>query len=91
MTDVDTRALGLAVMDLGGGRRRSEDRVDHAVGLTDLLPRYARVERGQPLARVHARDEDSCQRTVERLTEAYRIGPGEPREDHPAVLKHLAG
>ena len=33
---VDVRAVGLAVIDLGGGRRREDDPVDHAVGLTEI-------------------------------------------------------
>ena len=33
---IDTRALGLAVVALGGGRTRAEDPIDHSVGLTEL-------------------------------------------------------
>ena len=33
---IDVRAVGLAIIDLGGGRRREDDAIDHAVGLTKV-------------------------------------------------------
>ena len=54
VTAIDTRALGLAVVELGGGRRRAHDPIDHAVGLDRLLGLGAAVEPDTPLARVHA-------------------------------------
>ena len=37
VTGTDCRGLGLAVVSLGGGRRRPEDAIDFAVGLTDVV------------------------------------------------------
>ncbi len=51
---IDGEALGLAVVDLGGGRQVESDLVDPAVGLSDVVLLGAKVEKGQPLARVHA-------------------------------------
>ena len=51
---IDTRGLGLAVVELGGGRRRAADAIDHAVGLESLIGLGAAVEPDTPLARVHA-------------------------------------
>ena len=53
---IDTRALGLAVVNLGGGRRRSCDKIDFTVGLTDFSTLGAQVKTGDVLATVHARD-----------------------------------
>jgi thymidine phosphorylase len=71
---IDTRALGLAVVALGGGRTRVEDRIDPAVGLTDLAGIDASVGRGRPLARVHARDEAGAAAATETVRRAYSIG-----------------
>ncbi len=71
---IDARALGLAVVELGGGRARAGDAIDPAVGLKHLVGLGAWVERGAPLARVLARDEASALRAMERVTAAYRIG-----------------
>lgn len=66
---MDTRALGLAVVALGGGRRVAADTVDPAVGLTEFVELGQRVRAGQPLAVVHARDAvtaDAARATVQR-------------------------
>jgi thymidine phosphorylase len=70
---VDTRAVGLAVMGLGGGRRRADQSIDPAVGFSALLPRHAAVEPDTPLALIHARDEASFEEAANALRRAYRI------------------
>lgn len=70
---VDARALGLAVVGLGGGRSRPDDVLDPAVGLTGLAELGARVDAGQPLGIVHARDRDAAQRALAEVQRAYRI------------------
>ncbi|KHJ54610.1 thymidine phosphorylase [Aureimonas altamirensis] len=70
---IDTRAVGLAVVALGGGRTRPQDAVDHAVGLTELAGLGDRLERGQPLAVVHARSEAAAADAATRVRAAYRL------------------
>ncbi|TIP54848.1 MAG: thymidine phosphorylase, partial [Mesorhizobium sp.] len=52
VTGIATREIGLAVVGLGGGRIRPDDRIDHAVGITRLLPVGAEVRAGEALALV---------------------------------------
>ncbi len=80
---IDTRSVGLAVIELGGGRRRADDRIDPAVGLTELAGEGDYLDDDKPLAFIHARDETSFARAAAVLTRAYRIG-GE-REVHSPV------
>ena len=48
---VDVRAVGIAIVNLGGGRAREDDVVDHSVGLTDVAALGERVDPGaRPLA-----------------------------------------
>jgi thymidine phosphorylase len=75
VTGTDCRALGLAVVGLGGGRVRPQDAIDYAAGLGGLAEVGARVEAGQPLAFVHARTQDAAERAVRQVQAAYRIGP----------------
>ncbi|WP_280150566.1 thymidine phosphorylase [Piscinibacter sp. XHJ-5] len=70
---IDTRALGLAVVELGGGRRRAEDRIDPAVGLAGLAPLGMRVEPGQPLALVHAATAAAANAAVATVQAAYAV------------------
>src|SRR6476619_5730020 len=55
---VEVRAVGLAVVALGGGRTREDDPVDHSVGLTGVAaPGEEVAQGGRPLAMVHAKDD----------------------------------
>ena len=72
---VDVRAVGVAVVALGGGRPRETDPVDHAVGLTELAePGEEVAPGGRPLAHVHARDEDTARAAADSLRAAYELG-----------------
>jgi thymidine phosphorylase len=75
---IDTRALGLAVVALGGGRTRAEDSIDHSVGLTELAGIGAEVGPNRPLCLVHARDEAAAAAAVETVRRAYRLGDRPP-------------
>ena len=82
--------MGLAIIDLGGGRRREDDPIDHAVGLTEVAAPGERVGPGErPLAVVHARDEAAAGRAAEALRAAFTIGDAAPPTG-PAVLERLA-
>lgn len=70
---MDVRAIGLAIVALGGGRRRAEDRIDPRVGLTQVLPLGSSVMKGQPLARVHAASQADAEAAIAALQAALRI------------------
>jgi thymidine phosphorylase len=72
--EIDTRAVGIAVIELGGGRRRAADRIDYAVGFTDLAGIGTAVDANAPLARIHARTEDAADAAAEALRAAYTTG-----------------
>jgi thymidine phosphorylase len=84
---VDVRAVGLAIIDLGGGRRREDEAIDHAVGLTEVAEPGERVgPHGMPLALVHARDEDSAARAAAAVSAAFSVGD-RALDENPAVLE----
>ena len=70
--------VGIAALELGGGRRTKDDEIDHAVGVVCSAKRGQTVETGQVLADVHARDEESAARAVEAVAAAYEIGDEAP-------------
>ena len=82
---VDVRAVGLAVVELGGGRARASDAIDPSVGLTELAALGDEVGAARPLAIVHARDALSAEAVVERLRRAYRLGDAAPAPVDPIV------
>jgi pyrimidine-nucleoside phosphorylase len=70
--------IGIASLELGGGRRTKDDEIDHAVGVVCSAKRGQTVEAGQVLADVHARDGDSAARAVDAVLAAYVIGDEAP-------------
>ncbi|MDN3556477.1 thymidine phosphorylase [Halomonas maura] len=86
----DTRALGMAVVELGGGRRAPKDAIDPAVGLADIAALGERVAAGQPLAMIHARSEQEAERAEQRLRGAIEIGEtalAEPTLIHDVIRR----
>ncbi len=71
---IDGEALGLAVVALGGGRSREGDKIDPAVGLTDVCDLGTRVERGDTLAVIHARSQDKAEAALDAVRAAFTIG-----------------
>jgi pyrimidine-nucleoside phosphorylase len=82
-------AIGEAALRLGAGRVRTEDEIDHSVGIDCLAKRGDRVGAGSPLAEVHARSDEAAERAVAEVTAAYRVGPEQP-ERRPIVLDVIA-
>ncbi|MBB6487603.1 thymidine phosphorylase [Rhizobium lusitanum] len=78
------RGIGMSVIDLGGGRRRPQDSIDHRVGFSDILPLGTRISKGDRIATVHAADEASAEKAVVDLSANYRIVDAVP--DRPAVI-----
>ncbi len=89
VTAIDTRALGLAVVALGGGRMSPGQAVDPAVGLDRLASVTQPVRAGMPLARVHAASADAARQAALAVTRAYAIGESPPVR--PALIERIEG
>jgi len=81
---IDMRQVGLAVVTLGGGRRRAADAVDPAVGLSDLAQPGQLLDHDRPLARIHARSEAEADRAAQQLLAAVTIS--ETRSAAPPLI-----
>ena len=90
VTAIDTRATGMIVVGLGGGRHRAEDTVDPSVGLSGLADLGQKIEQGQPIGVVHAASEADWEQAANALRRAYRIGD-EPPVTNPAVACLIEG
>ena len=84
----DTRALGLAVVALGGGRLRSEQEIDPAVGFTDIAELGAKVAAGEPLLRIHARTSEAAAHASMMLGKAISIAD-EANSEHPLIWQRI--
>ena len=74
VAEIDAEALGLAVIELGGGRRRQGDRIDHSVGLCMEVRLGDVVASRQPLLHVYA-DAAAYERVAPMLRQAIRLAP----------------
>ncbi|MBK9361392.1 MAG: thymidine phosphorylase [Rubrivivax sp.] len=70
----DVRALGLAVVALGGGRRVPGAPIDPRVGLSHIVPLGASVAAGEVLTRVHAASGEAAAAAVAAVQSAFTIG-----------------
>jgi pyrimidine-nucleoside phosphorylase len=83
VAEVDALKCGHAIMALGGGRAAVTDKVDHAVGLSDLIKVGEPVSPGARLCIIHANDETKAAAAEQMLRSAIRFTPARPE---PAPL-----
>ncbi|WP_339385995.1 thymidine phosphorylase [Vibrio caribbeanicus] len=76
---MNTREIGLAVVEMGGGRKAACDRIDHLVGFEKFIRLGEKASLDKPLAVIHARSEEQWQEAARRLKSAIEIG-GEYQE-----------
>ena len=82
---VDADGIGRAVLLLGGGRRAVTDAIDPAVGVSRLRKVGERIEKGEPLLRIHARIRAEAEALVPQALAAHEIVDG-PVAPPPLVL-----
>jgi len=86
VTSVEPRTIGHGIIALGGGRRNMEDTVDPSVGFVVTAKPGDRVEKGQPLATIHARRKSALEIGRRTLQEAIVIDEGPV--DTLALISH---
>lgn len=85
----NTRELGLAVVALGGGRLRSDQVIDPAVGLTKIVELGTRVEVGDELMIIHAQSEDDAQMATKMIEKACFVS--DSMVDIPKLIPNRIG
>ena len=86
---VDGRALGLASIDLGGGRRRVEDSIDYSVGLSNIASIGESVGPYRPLCTIHAASDSDAERAATAIRAAMTIGEQAPSST--PLIRHRIG
>lgn len=88
VTQMDTRALGMAVVAMGGGRQRASDAIDYSVGLSDMITLGERVDASRPLAVIHASSEAHWQQAAAAVKAAIILGDSAPATT-PVVYRRV--
>jgi pyrimidine-nucleoside phosphorylase len=84
LAGVDAEALGRASTDLGAGRKKKGDAIDPAVGIVFRPKIGDRLEAGEEIGTIHARDEAAAGDCVPHVLSALSIGQ-DPVEPPPLV------
>ncbi|HHF0500973.1 thymidine phosphorylase [Vibrio diabolicus] len=71
---MDTRAIGMAVVAMGGGRRVATDEIDYAVGFDEFIRLGEVADSDKPLAVIHARSEEQWEEAAKALRSAIKVG-----------------
>ena len=87
---VDTRAVGNAIIELGGGRRQVGEALDLAVGFSDIAPVGTDLDAHAPLAVIHAASEADADTAERSLLAAVSMADAVPPE-RPVIHEILTG
>jgi pyrimidine-nucleoside phosphorylase len=85
--EIDCRAIGEAIVALGGGRQRAGDAIDHSVGIRLFASVGGAVDTNTPIMRVYATSERRSE-YVDRLVQAIRVSSS-PTSTRPLVLARV--
>lgn len=83
---IEAKNIGQAVVNIGGGRLKKEDKVDYAVGIEVVKKIGDRVEKGEPLVYIHANDKQKAEEQIAFLRNSYQIQK-EPVEKIKEILE----
>ena len=86
--EVHAEQIGKGCIILGAGRRKTDDKVDFAVGVSDLIKEGDKVEKGQPLVTIHANDAARLSEARAMIEKAFRISDGKPAQ-RPLVYETI--
>ncbi len=84
---MDVFSIGISIVELGGGRARPQDKIDHSVGLSQVAQIGEKVGPGAPLAVVHARNAEEAAQMASKLLSATKIGDSAPQ--NPLLRERL--
>ena len=88
LKSVNGRILGQAVIELGGGRKQADDKLDISVGLDQFIRIGKNVEQGDPLLRIHSSNDLDMERAKNLLSEAFQFSEN-PVESNPLILESI--
>ncbi len=84
---IDTHAVGRVALELGAGRQRLQDPVDHEVGLLCYAKPGKTFNAGEPIATVYARTEADATAGIRGLQRAVEFGGVASSADHQVVIE----
>ncbi len=87
VSSIDSRAIGTAVIVMGGGRKRPDDTIDTRVGFDRIAAIGTRINKGDVLARIHAATKSHGDEAGQMFMDAYTLS--DKYEENPLIIKHM--
>ena len=84
---VDTFAIGSAISEIGGGRTRADDEIDHAVGYASMARIGEKFKKNEPLGILYCRTRKQADAIGEKLQNAYKIAVEMPKR--PKLIRTM--
>ena len=78
--EIDTRKLGLILIQLGGGRKKVDDRINYHVGYNNILGIGDYVDEKKPIIKVFANTEDSFKEVKDQIANSFILTDQEIEE-----------
>ncbi|MGI8919959.1 MAG: thymidine phosphorylase [Pyrinomonadaceae bacterium] len=88
ITEIETTEIGHAIAALGGGRVRIEDKIDPTVGFIAEKKIGEKIDSGELLGTVYARDQSKARETAARIQAAYRVSEASQSQG-PTLIKEV--
>lgn len=80
VTGIDTRAIGIGIVEMRGGRAKPTDDIDHAVGVTQMVGIGTKLDAQTPIAKIHARSQEQADKMAESLHASLTLSDTKPNE-----------
>ena len=85
VANIDTHAIGMSIIAMGGGRKQMSDTVDHSVGMKLLVKVADQVRKGQPVVELFCNNPESVR---SQILQAIQVTE-EPVQQLPLVVNRI--
>jgi pyrimidine-nucleoside phosphorylase len=79
ITEIDTKSVGEAICEIGGGRFKTTDKIDYAVGFACEKSLGEKISKGDLLGTIYCRSQKQADSIGEKLRNAYKISSEKPQ------------
>jgi pyrimidine-nucleoside phosphorylase len=86
---INAAMIARGVHLLGAGRQGSHDKIDYAVGVSEIKKVGTQVKQGEPLMMIHYNDESKLETALNYFKDAYRLAPKRPTPP-PLIVERVA-
>jgi pyrimidine-nucleoside phosphorylase len=86
---INAAMIARGVHILGAGREREGDKIDHAIGVSEIKKVGTQVKQGEPLMMIHYNDEAKLEQALEYFKNAFRLAPKRPTPP-PLIVERVA-